>query len=182
MGARRLRRHVLGHRQPGPQREPGDHGRGRLLLPGALIVGDQVPLHRRRARLDPGPEHRPAAGGPVRRAASARPVRGIVNPRLSPDGESIVFGALADVHLLHDGKPEQLTDDRYWEYDFEWSRDGRAFTYTSDKAGSPDVYLRDVTTGEERQLTSLPGAEYGASLSPQGDRLAYLDEHNGSTC
>jgi Tol biopolymer transport system component len=112
-------------------------------------------------------------------SAESRPVQGIVNPRLSPDGESIVFGALADVHLLHDGKPEQLTDDRYWEYDFEWSRDGRAFTYTSDKAGSPDVYLRDATTGEERQLTSLPGAEYGASLSPQGDRLAYLDERNG---
>ncbi|GAB3360534.1 amidohydrolase family protein [Modestobacter lapidis] len=106
-------------------------------------------------------------------------VEGLVNPRLSPDGRTIVFGALNDLHLLTAGKPRQLTDDQYWEYDVEWSRDGQAITYTSDKQGSPDVYRRDLATGQEQKLTSGAGAEYGASLSPDTARLAYLDQDNG---
>lgn len=107
-------------------------------------------------------------------------VTGILNPRLSPDGRSIVFGTLNDLWLQTEGgKPKQLTDDQYWEYDIEWSRDGTFITYTSDKAGSPDVYLRTVATGEERRLTDAVGAEYGASLSPDNNRLAFIDEDNG---
>ena len=108
-----------------------------------------------------------------------RQVTGILNPRLSPDGKTIAFGALNDLWLQTEGeKPKQLTDDQYWEYDVEWSRDGASVTYSSDKAGTPDVYLRDLATGEERRLTSAEGAEYGASLSPDGTRLSFLDQDN----
>jgi Tol biopolymer transport system component len=112
-------------------------------------------------------------------SSATKPVRGLVNPRLSPDGRSVAFAALNDLYVMTEGTPRQLTDDGYWEYDVEWTADGSSITYTSDRAGSPDVYLRELVSGSERRLTSGPGAEYGASLSPQMDRLAFLDENNG---
>ena len=112
-------------------------------------------------------------------STTPKPVKGILHPRLSPDGRSILFGALGDLYLMPIGQsPRQLTEDRYVEYTPEWSRDGRQILYSSDKAGTLDVYLREVETGEEKQLTSGGGSEHSASLSPDGSQLAYQDDND----
>jgi Tol biopolymer transport system component/imidazolonepropionase-like amidohydrolase len=114
--------------------------------------------------------------------SSRRPqkARGLLNPRLSPDGRSVVVGALGDLYRIAPGRaPEPLTRDGYFETDPEWSADGRAILYTSDKEGRPNVYRRDLETGAERRLTDAgPGAAFGSALSPDGRRLAYLDQDN----
>lgn len=119
---------------------------------------------------------------PVRRAFSStkpNPVKGILHPRLSPDGQSVLFGALGDLYWMRIGqRPQRLTEDRYFEYTPEWSRDGRHILYTSDKAGTMDVYMREVGTGTEKQLTSGGGTEYAPALSPDGSLLAYLDDED----
>jgi Tol biopolymer transport system component len=105
-----------------------------------------------------------------------RPVRGIASPVLSPDGRRIVFGALNDLWVMRIGeRPRRLTDDGYLEADPAWSSDGRFLAYSSDRAGSMDLYLRDMATGSTRRLTSGPGAEAAPSWSPDGSRLAYQD-------
>jgi Tol biopolymer transport system component len=51
---------------------------------------------------------------------------------------------------------------------------GDRVVYSSDRNGSDDLYLHEVTTGERRRLTDDPGDELQPSFSPAGDRIAYL--------
>ena len=109
--------------------------------------------------------------------ARAQPVRGIVHPAISPDGGQIAFVALGDLWLMPvTGTPRRITNDRFVEMDPAWSPDGKRLVYSSDRAGSMDLWLRDVATGSERRLTTLPGAETRASWSPDGRRVAFLHD------
>jgi Tol biopolymer transport system component len=56
-----------------------------------------------------------------------------------------------------------------------WSPDGKtvAFTRSSADPGLSQVYL-DRSTGQQRQLTHLPGQNFAPSFSPTGDRVAFV--------
>jgi Tol biopolymer transport system component len=114
-------------------------------------------------------------------ATRAEPVRGIVSPVLAPDGRHVVFIALNDLWEMRiGGRPRRLTDDRYLEADPAWSPDGAQLAYSSDRAGSEDVYVRDVRSGATRRVTSAAGAEAHAAFSPDGRQLAYQDEKDAT--
>jgi Tol biopolymer transport system component/imidazolonepropionase-like amidohydrolase len=103
---------------------------------------------------------------------------GIVAPVLSPDGKSVVFQALNDLWVMEIGKkPRQFTNDSFYEVDPAWSADGRFIAYSSDKAGTEDIYVRDLLTGSERRITSLNGAEVSAAWSPDGRTIAFQNEN-----
>ena len=106
-----------------------------------------------------------------------RQIQGVLTPALSPDGRQVAFVALNDLWLMRlGGRPQRITNDTYYETDPSWSRDGRYLAYSSDRAGTEDVYLRDLRTGQERRVTALPGAEVAAALSPDGTRIAFQDQ------
>ncbi|MBM7775577.1 Tol biopolymer transport system component [Actinokineospora baliensis] len=108
-----------------------------------------------------------------------RSVQGIVGPALSPDGRTVAFKALNDLWLAPlGGIPKKLTDDDAYEIDPAWSRDGTQLAYASDKAGTEDLYVRDVATGRERRVTSIDGAEFAPAWSPDGTTLAFQDHAN----
>ncbi len=102
------------------------------------------------------------------------PVRGIVSPAASADGRSIVFTALGDLWLLAGGKLTRLSDDPFVQLDPLWSPDGRWVVYASDRGGSGivELWLREMSTGEERQLTRSGGAAL-PSWSPDGSRIVF---------
>jgi Tol biopolymer transport system component len=106
-----------------------------------------------------------------------RRVLGIVRPMLSPDGTRIAFAALGDVWVMPiGGTPENLTKDRFLDTEPAWSPDGTKLVYSSDRDGALlDLRIRDLTTGEDRRLTSLPTSEMGAAWSNDGRRIAFLD-------
>lgn len=108
--------------------------------------------------------------------ASRRPrkVKGIVTPMLSPDGKEVAFVALNDLWLMRIGKrPRRLTHDNFYEANPAWSRDGRYLAYSSDKGGTEDIYVRDMETGRERQVTALEDAAISAAWSPDGSKIAF---------
>ena len=109
--------------------------------------------------------------------ALRRPVVGIGSPALSPDGRQVVFRALNDLWLLPiGGKPRALIKDGYWKCDPAWSPDGRQLAYSTDRGGTLQVWLREMASGAERQLTRHAGAALSAAWSRDGRRLAFLDQ------
>jgi Tol biopolymer transport system component len=107
-----------------------------------------------------------------------RPVTGIGSPALAPDGASVAFRALNDIWTMRVGQqPAPLTRDQFWKSDPAWSPDGRYLSYSSDRGGTLDIWLRDLATGQDRQLTNLPdAAAVSGTWSRDGTSLAFLDQ------
>jgi Tol biopolymer transport system component len=107
-----------------------------------------------------------------------RPVVGIGSPVLSPDGSSVAFRALNDIYTMRIGQPPRpLTRDHWWKSDPAWSPDSRHLAYSTDRGGKLDIWLRDLETGADRQLTNLPGAAaVSGSWSRDGAHIAFLDQ------
>jgi Tol biopolymer transport system component/imidazolonepropionase-like amidohydrolase len=115
-------------------------------------------------------------------ATAPRQAKGIVGPKLSPDGTKVVFEALNQIWVMTIGQaPVALTNDLYYKIDPSWSPDSKQVAFSSDKAGSQDLYVVTVATGAEQRVTSLPGAEIGSSWSPDGTKLAFQSEASAST-
>ncbi len=111
-------------------------------------------------------------------SSQAKPVKGIVGPALSPDGKRIVFEALNQIWLMEIGKaPQPLTNDAFYKTDPAWSPDGTRIAYSSDKAGTEDIYVLDLTTKTEKRVTMMDNsAEFSAAWSPDGKSLAFQDQ------
>ncbi len=112
---------------------------------------------------------------------AAQPVRGIVSPVVSPAGDAVAFAALGDLWMLavgadESGEPVQLTSDSFIDLAPTFSPDGQTLAYVSNRAGSFDIWLRDLASGNERPLTDLPGIERAPAFSPDGSTVAFLDE------
>jgi Tol biopolymer transport system component/imidazolonepropionase-like amidohydrolase len=109
---------------------------------------------------------------------ASKEVKGIVSPALSPDGKQVVFEAVNQLWLMPiGGKPKQLTHDKFYKEDPAWSPDGKSIAYSSDKAGTEDLYVMDLASGSQRRVTTFDrSAEVAAAWSPDGRKLAYQDE------
>jgi Tol biopolymer transport system component len=106
-----------------------------------------------------------------------KPVVGIASPVLSPDGRSIAFCALNDIWIMRLGsRPEPLTRDSFYKTDPAWSPDGRFLSYSTDKGGKLDIWIRDLASGTDRQLTRLPNAAASGTWSADGKTIVFLDQ------
>jgi hypothetical protein len=106
-----------------------------------------------------------------------RQVRGISAPVLSPDGRSIAFGALNDIWVMRIGEaPRRLTDDSDRDVSPQWTADGSAVYFSSERGngGQLAVDQVNVATGVRTRLAAIPGRSMAnPKLSPAGDRIAY---------
>lgn len=109
-------------------------------------------------------------------SAARKPVIGIGSPALSPDGSQIVFRALNGLWLLKGGKAAPLVKDGFWTCDPAWSPDGMTLAYSTDRGGKLDIWLRDMASGAERNLTKHKDAAISAAWSRDGKTVAFLDQ------
>jgi Tol biopolymer transport system component len=103
-----------------------------------------------------------------------QPVRGIVNPVTTPDGNRIIFTALGDLWVRHrDGRLEQLTNDVFVERDPDISHDNTQLAFISDRAGDMQIWIRNLLDDRDRQLTSNSRGPRYPTFDHSGTRLAY---------
>ena len=95
--------------------------------------------------------------------------------RVFPNGQQIgLFIAAAD------GSNERpLLGNTELDYDAVWSPDGVTLVFTSERAGSADLYrVKPDGTGLER-LTDDPAYDDQAAFSPDGKQLVFVSTRNG---
>ncbi|WP_164156559.1 amidohydrolase family protein, partial [Sandarakinorhabdus rubra] len=115
---------------------------------------------------------------PAAPPAGPQPVMGIHAPQLSADGRRVLLRALNDIWLLDvGGGARRLVADAAFKCDPAWSPDGRSIVYASDRGGTLDLWVRDIASGQDRQLTDLKGqAAVSPSWSLDGSQVAFLDQ------
>ncbi len=98
---------------------------------------------------------------------------GIVEPVAAPDG-GVVFAALGDLWWrTAAGELRHLTDDPSVERDPAFAPDQRSLAFISDRGGSMQVWLRDLVTGVDRQVTRMPRGVRYPTFAPDGSSLAF---------
>jgi Tol biopolymer transport system component len=115
-----------------------------------------------------------------------------VSPAWSPDGRSLAFmstrgfelGGLGPfpghiyVKVLGTDSLRRITNEPLTSSfgPSDWSSDGATVLIARVVDGSPDVFLLDVVSGAEIRITDAAEAEYSATFSHAGDRIAFHAE------
>jgi Tol biopolymer transport system component len=125
----------------------------------------------------------PAAGGEPRRIA-AEDV-GETGIGWSPDGEHLVYGTQLEGGArnlwsvnISSGARRQLTFGTLDIGSVAVGRDGRILY--SDFSHQTDLYLQSLDGGEPRRLTFHTRSNFGARISPEGERVAYHSDRTGN--
>jgi tricorn protease len=96
---------------------------------------------------------------------------------LSPDGKKVAFVARGEVFAASakdGGDATRLTRTPENEAYVAWSPDSRKLVYSSDRGGTPHLYLYDFTSNAESPLTNGSDADHSAKFSPDGKQLAFV--------
>jgi len=85
-------------------------------------------------------------------AGEANTVHSISNPRLSPDGRTLVFGVAGYLwrQRLDGGKPQRISQDTARESEPAFSPDGHRLAFVRTEHGEDSVLLLDLVTGQTR--------------------------------
>jgi Tol biopolymer transport system component len=103
-------------------------------------------------------------------------------PRFGPGGDAIVASRLLPGGWLDivrvdpaTGAAEQLTHDRAADVEPEWTPDGRAVVFRSDRDGIPNLYALRLADRSLVRVTNVLGGAFQPSVSPDGGTVVYSD-------
>ena len=113
------------------------------------------------------------------------PVQG--GQEAEPPRETIVYSSIQpanwDLYLFEapGSAPRRLTTDPGLDYNAAVSPDGRWVVFTSERSGSPDLYVLDLQgAAAARPLVGGPAMEDAAAISPDGRRLLFVSTRDGN--
>lgn len=126
-----------------------------------------------------------SAGGQATEAANDH------RPVLSPDGRTLAFMSDREgtwavyVMEMESGMPaRRISADPHGEWYPDWSPDGTRLAYHRQPSTGSDlprqVFVLDVATGEERQLTRGAAHNAYARWSPDGEHLLFWSDRDGN--
>ena len=88
-------------------------------------------------------------------------------------GVILVFGVAAIIYgaivISREGADEIVGD-----LDFSWSPDSTRIAFTSDRNGNEEIFVVDLQTGKETNLTNSGAPDTQPAWSPDGSKIAFL--------
>ncbi|MCZ7551758.1 MAG: DPP IV N-terminal domain-containing protein [Anaerolineales bacterium] len=142
------------------------------------LVGDQPTLTAEPRLTEPAPAEIPADPQPNPTDHPAVPTAQIPVGSRERSGK-IVFtcqpGEFRQLCLIdaNGGGFQRLTDQQAHDQEASLSSDGSQLVFVSDLDGFPEIYLRDLKSGEERRLTERIGQVRFPKFSPDAGRVVF---------
>ena len=102
---------------------------------------------------------------------------GLQQIALSPDGKKLAFIARGEVFVARadsGGDAMRVTNTPAAESELAWAPDSRRVAYASNRDGAWHIYMRDLTSGPETQLTRGDRSDVNPRWSPDGTHIAFL--------
>ncbi|MBV8495833.1 MAG: CehA/McbA family metallohydrolase, partial [Gammaproteobacteria bacterium] len=94
----------------------------------------------------------------------------------SPDSRELIYSMAGSLwrQKIAVTVAEQLTDGPGYDYQPDWSPDGRFVVYVSSSGEVSELWLLDLASGRSRQLTHDGAVSIEPRFSPDGKRLLYV--------
>ncbi len=111
-------------------------------------------------------------------------------PSFSPNGQELALtlsgvSGYPQIYVLdlHTHQLTRVTHTPAINTGAVWAPDGRALYFTSDRAGSPQIYRKSLTPGSyPRRITFTDGYNASPRVSPDGKLLAMVTQVDGRYC
>src|SRR3989449_4751996 len=121
-----------------------------------------------------------------RKALVSQPAPYVGNPILSPDGNMVAYvqgaGFLAgDIYVVpvSGGQPRRLTSDGRFLGGLAWTADGKEIVFSSNRGGLWRLWRTSFSCGPPEPVNGVGEGAGGPTISPRGDRLAYVHRRVG---
>lgn len=149
-----------------------------LLMSAACALAFGTSAHAQRAIVLPQLDR----SLPVREQYLPQLMSGPGSLTWSPDSQEIIYSMAGSLWRQRIDSPEavQLTDGPGYDYQPDWSPDGRAVIYTSYREDALQLWLLDLGSGRSKQLTSGKDVNVEPRFSPDGKRLAWVSTANSN--
>ena len=139
---------------------------------GATVFHPAAPTSTRRLMIVDGTSQTPIAAPP----------HAYVTPRLSPDGRKVLLGVADNAEHVWS---YDLTAGTLTQLTFEatnrapiWSADGRNITFASNRNGALNLFTAPLNgDGPTERLTTSDALQLPGSWSPDGQLLAFMEQH-----
>jgi TolB protein len=94
----------------------------------------------------------------------------------SPDSKSVIYSMAGSLwrQKIDSTEAVQLTDGPGYDYQPDWSHDGKYVVYTKYDHDALELWLLDVASGKSSQLTKGADVNVEPRWSPDGKRIAYV--------
>jgi TolB protein len=94
----------------------------------------------------------------------------------SPDSTEVVYSMAGSLwrQKIASRVTEQLTDGAGYDYQPDWSPDGKQIVFVSYQRDAMELWLLDLTTGETRELTSGGAVNVEPRWSPDGKQIVFV--------
>jgi TolB protein len=94
----------------------------------------------------------------------------------SPDSKEVVYSMAGSLwrQKIDSKTAQQLTDGPGYDYQPDWSPDGKNVAYVSYQKDAMELWLLDLATGKMQQLTNDGAVNVEPRWSPDGKRIAFV--------
>jgi dipeptidyl aminopeptidase/acylaminoacyl peptidase len=101
---------------------------------------------------------------------------GPTSPAWSPDGETLVYSMQGNLwrQAMDSDTAVQLTADAAYDYQPDWSPDGRHILFTRYRKDAMELHFLEVASGKVTRLTNDGAVNLEPRWSPDGTRIAFV--------